>query len=153
MRQSRDSFASASVERATLPRTETWEITDDHRGISPHYGQAFVALLEKHESLAVEFGCARYDSTVLTYNVHGLRAAIASAGLTFIASPKAAPAADPVVTYCKANPTGFYGEPGGKNGVDCKDRVYQQCLKDYAVHPWLVPGTQEIHAEDACGRP
>jgi hypothetical protein len=60
---------------------ETWGITDDHQGIFPLSQKNFVSSLKKHKSLALEFGCARSDSSVVTFDIHGLQAAIESAGL------------------------------------------------------------------------
>jgi len=61
---------------------ETWGISDDHLGIFPHSPQSFVATIKKHESLMVEFGCSRNGpDDVVTFNIHGLQAALESAGL------------------------------------------------------------------------
>ncbi len=61
--------------------TDTWGISDDHRGIFPHSPQTFISSLKRHKVLAVEFGCARYDSDVMTFSIDGLQAALDSAGL------------------------------------------------------------------------
>jgi hypothetical protein len=61
---------------------ETWNITDDHRAVFPRSPPTFIANLEKHKSLAFEFGCDRSDSYAETFDIHGLREAIESAGLT-----------------------------------------------------------------------
>jgi hypothetical protein len=60
---------------------ETWGISDDHRGIFPFSPKNFVSSLKRHKVLAVEFGCARYDSDVVTFYIDGLQAALESAGL------------------------------------------------------------------------
>lgn len=60
---------------------ETWGISDDHRGIFPFSQQTFFSSLKRHKVLAVEFGCARYDSAVMTFYIDGLQAALETAGL------------------------------------------------------------------------
>jgi hypothetical protein len=60
---------------------ETWGISDDHHGIYPYSPKNFISSLKRHKRLAVEFGCARYDSDVVTLDIQGLQAAIESAGL------------------------------------------------------------------------
>jgi len=60
---------------------ETWAISDDHRGIFPFSPTNFISTLKRHKVLAVEFGCARYDSDVVTFYIDGLQAALESAGL------------------------------------------------------------------------
>jgi len=60
---------------------ETWGISDDHRGIFPFSPKNFISSLKRHKVLAVEFGCARYDSDVVTFYIDGLQAALESAGL------------------------------------------------------------------------
>ena len=60
---------------------EIWGISDDHRGIFPYSPKNFISSLKTHKSLAVEFGCDRSDSDVVTFDIHGLQAAIESAGL------------------------------------------------------------------------
>lgn len=60
---------------------ETWGISDDHSGIYPHSPKTFISALKMHKSLALEFGCARSDSYVATFDIHGLQAALDSAGL------------------------------------------------------------------------
>ena len=60
---------------------ETWDITDDQRAISPEAKENFIASLKSHKIFAIEFGCARSDSDVIIFQIHGLQAAIDAAGL------------------------------------------------------------------------
>lgn len=57
--------------------TEVWGISDSHHAVFPFNSGAFVRELGKHNVLRMEFGCADYDSSVTTFNVSGLQAALA----------------------------------------------------------------------------
>jgi hypothetical protein len=60
---------------------ETWGISDDHHGVFPLSPRTFIASVKQHKSLAVEFGCDRSDSSVVTFEIQGLQAAIEAAGI------------------------------------------------------------------------
>jgi hypothetical protein len=62
---------------------ENWNITDDHRGIFPPSKKSFISSLKAHKSLMFEFGCDRSDpGVVVTFDIHGLQAAVQAANVT-----------------------------------------------------------------------
>jgi hypothetical protein len=55
---------------------QSWGITDDHHGIFPYSPKTFVSNLQRHKVFLLEFGCARWDSDVVTFDIRGLQAAL-----------------------------------------------------------------------------
>lgn len=63
-------------------RSETWGITDDHKGLIPPDSETFIAEMKRHKTLMVEFGCARYDrGSVITFDIQRLQETLNSADL------------------------------------------------------------------------
>lgn len=68
--------------------SHAWAITDDHHAIFPQglpvtFGpgaKSFIASLQKHKLMTIEYGCASYEREAVEFNIEGLQAAIESAG-------------------------------------------------------------------------
>ena len=65
------------------PQTEVWSIDDSRDAIIPPNEKVFIAELNKHKTMVVEFGCASYDSEEVTIDIDGLTGAVANLDSAF----------------------------------------------------------------------